>query len=221
MTKSKTQEIIDFIEQHGTVRLSVIRKEFKLAPSSVRAFLASAFKKGWVLSCALTTGEGEEQDEEYRIGTAYTRTAASKTAEEAIPEFGKAKGAAVAPFRRNAEPSKVEDEPSTEPDTTADQEAQGENVPNLHEQHARELLDALNRIHALEGELHEAKLPANWNPAAMVLQLQYLLASGVEILIGPTRLHILDGDARYEVSKPDELLQTIEAIQFLKERKAA
>jgi hypothetical protein len=29
-----------------------------------------------------------------------------------------------------------------------------------HEQHARELLDALNRIHELQGEIHEAKRPS-------------------------------------------------------------
>lgn len=223
MTKSKTQELIDFIEQHGTVRLSVIRKEFKLPPSTVRVFLTTAIRKGWVLACELTRDEGKEQDVEYRIGTAYTRAAAAKLADE-VPTFtnvSKLDKPGSNPMPTGKKPAPPPNPPDAKNEQPKAGEITSENAENAHEAHARELLDALNRINALEGELHKAKNPANWDAATMIQQLQYHLADGVEFLIGPTRLHLLDGEARYEVTNPDELLQTLDSIRFLKQRKVA
>jgi hypothetical protein len=92
---------------------------------------------------------------------------------------------------------------------------------SVHEERARELLAALNRINALEGELHEAKLPRNWDPVDMVIQLQLLLADGVEIVIGSGRLLILDGEAHYQVQSVVELKQTLDSIHYLKRRRVA
>jgi hypothetical protein len=90
-----------------------------------------------------------------------------------------------------------------------------------HEQHARELLDALNRIHELQGEIHEAKRPCNWQPMDMLLQLQSLLADGVEILIGSARLMILHGEAHYHVHNAAELQETLDSICNQSQRKVA
>jgi hypothetical protein len=230
---SKTQEMIDYIAKHSPILLSAMRKRFNIPPSAIRAHLAPAVKKGWVLECELTRGEGQTQDVEYRIGTAYCPKLAAKAeqaAKDEVPTFGK--------DSRTTLPDSVAHKAPPETNEAIERigKASGhflagvvvqafsekeETAPNIHEEHARELLDALNRIHQLEGELMEAKLPGNWDQVAMIQQLQFLLADGVEIVIGPTRLHILDGDARYEVSKPDELIQTIESIQFLKQRKVA
>jgi hypothetical protein len=235
---SKTQEMIDHIAKNSPIRLSEMRKRFKIPPSAIRSHLVPAVKKGWVLECELTRGEGQTQDVEYRIGTAYCPKLAAKAeqaSKDEVPTFGK--------DSRMTLPDSVAHKASSglsEPETNEAIERIGkasghflagvvvqafsekeETAPNIHEEHARELIEALNRIHQLEGELMEAKLPGNWDQAAMIQQLQFLLADGVEIVIGPTRLHILDGDARYEVSKPDELIQTIESIQFLKQRKVA
>jgi hypothetical protein len=234
---SKTQEMIDYIAKNSPIRLSGMRGRFKIPPSAIRAHLAPAVKKGWVLECELTRGEGQTQDVEYRIGTAYCPKLAAKAeqaAQDEVPTFGKDSPAIshIDEAKEKRAQERLEEQGVVASPSTAPLASRIELVRSLltpgrveilpeHEEHARELLDALNRIHQLEGELMEAKLPGNWDQAAMIQQLQFLLADGVEIVIGPTRLHILDGDARYEVSKPDELIQTIESIQFLKQRKVA
>jgi hypothetical protein len=230
---SKTQEMIDHIAKNSPILLSAMRGRFKIPPSVIRAHLVPAVKKGWVLECELTRGEGQTQDVEYRIGTAYCPKLAAKAeqaSKDEVPTFGKDSRMTLPDSVAHKAPPEtneaIERIGKASGHFLADVVVQAfsekeETAPNIHEEHARELLDALNRIHQLEGELMEAKLPGNWDQAAMIQQLQFLLADGVEIVIGPTRLHILDGDARYEVSKPDELIQTIESIQFLKQRKVA
>jgi hypothetical protein len=92
---------------------------------------------------------------------------------------------------------------------------------SVHEERARELLSALDRIHSLEGQLIEARQPRNWDTNDMLIQLQMMLAQGVEIHIGCGRLLILDGEAHYQVQNGEELQQTMNSIQYLKQRKVS